>query len=102
MKLVDFTHLENWHMKDVSTTMSVIWPLLYTRVVNFNEEHTVCKYTLPSWKQDRKGGINGGGGGTGATTEYWKGYNTKGTESCYLQKAAITVKVAGYFKLCSN
>ena len=39
MKLVDFTHLENWHMKDVSKTMSAIWPLLYTGVVNFNDRN---------------------------------------------------------------
>ena len=77
-------------MKDVSTTMSVIWPLLYTRVVNFNEEHTVCKYTLPSWKQDRKGGINGGGGGL---------EQQQNTEKVITQKA---LKVVIYKKLQSQ
>lgn len=100
MKLVDFTHLENQHMKDVRKTMSAIWPLLYTGVVNFNDRNIqlISMHSLLGSKTERVELRVGGR----ATTEY-PSYITKGTESYYLQKAAIiTVRVAGYLKLCSN
>ena len=87
-------------MKDVSKTMSAMWPLLYTGVVNFNDRNIqlIGMHSLLGSKTER---VELRVGAT-ATTEY-PGYITKGTESYYLQKAAIiTVKVAGYLKLCSN
>ena len=84
MKLVDFTHLENWHMKVVSKTMSAIWPLLDTRVVNFNDRN-IQLISMRSLLRSKTERVELRVGAT-ATTEY-PGYITKGTESYYLQKS---------------
>lgn len=89
-------------MKDVSKTMSAIWPLLYTGVVTFNDRNIqlISMHSLLGSKTER---VELRVGATATTEYYTQVISQKALKVIIYKKAAIiTVKVAGYLKLCSN